>query len=94
MIHKPGSIVTAALAYVLIACAVLTVFTLAYGIHQHGAAHCCPLCHFRQIPYVEATPVPRVPPPAAREDRPVWKQAGITVEPVALSMFSRAPPLR
>lgn len=93
MVNKPGSRLTAALAYVLIACAVLVAVTLAYGIHEHTVAHCCPLCHFRQIPYIEAAHVPRIPPPVAREDQPVLKHAGITVEPVVTTGFGRAPPI-
>src|SRR5271169_7038298 len=56
-----------ALACLVVVCALLASLTLACGIHEHSDTHCCDLCHFGFLPWVQATPPPGALPLLASE---------------------------
>ena len=54
----------------MVVCALLASVTLAYGIHEHSDTHCCDLCHFGFLPWVQAAPPPSTLPLLASEWQP------------------------
>src|SRR5271169_3915636 len=80
-----------ALACLVVVCALMASVTLACGIHEHSDTHCCDLCHFGFLPWVEAAPPPSAMPLVASEWQPRFNSTGRIVEQTSVTSRGRAP---
>ncbi len=81
-----------ALACLVVVCALLASVTLAYGIHEHSNTHCCDLCHFGFLPWVQYAPPPSALPLLASEWRPRFTASDRIQEQGIVASRGRAPP--
>ena len=81
-----------AVACVMIACALVVLVTMAYGVHEHTATHCCDFCHFGFIPWIQPAAAPSVAPLVAREWHAESEPGGRAAEDIRIARRGRAPP--
>ena len=91
-----GSAFRAHLACLLIACLLFVSTSLACGAHDHSgnsSSHCCTVCHFGHLPWMQASVTASILPPAAHEWRQCSEKTRQIVESGAAAASSRAPPV-
>jgi hypothetical protein len=73
-------------------CALLVTITLAWGIHQHSATHCCLFCHSGQLTWTQSAGMPDIHPPADGTWQLPFEPAAPAIDNSSLPSSSRAPP--
>ena len=76
----------------MVACALLVNMALLCGLHEHSATHCCDLCHFGFVPWIQPVAAPAVARPNAPEWRLVAEQGGRAASSIQITLRGRAPP--
>lgn len=81
-----------ALAGLVVLCVLLASVSLVCGIHEHSDTHCCDLCHFGFLPWVQAEPPPSTLPLVAGEWQPRFSPTDRIVDETSVASRGRAPP--
>lgn len=80
------------LACVLTICTLLLPQALVCGLHEHSPSHCCDMCHFGHLAWVQQANIPELLPPDVREFQLKFDDNARTAEQDCPTSSSRAPP--